>query len=129
MTSSISDPVYMYILYMYVACNIYGTSAQFPKILANKFINNNLSITYMYVYTTTHVKHVMCSSSNCVHMSHVNKMAARLADNDEKFLKKLEQELLCAVCQQEYMDPRTLPCIHTFCLECIKKVKQVNLNN
>lgn len=26
----------------------------------------------------------------------------------------------CSICQEEFNDPRTLPCVHSFCLNCIK---------
>ena len=28
----------------------------------------------------------------------------------------------CAVCMEEYEDPRALPCLHTFCLKCLMEV-------
>jgi len=27
----------------------------------------------------------------------------------------------CPICQDEIKDPRLLPCIHSFCLECLKQ--------
>ena len=32
---------------------------------------------------------------------------------------KLEDQLTCAVCLDQYTDPRTLPCLHSFCVECL----------
>ena len=32
-----------------------------------------------------------------------------------------EQLLTCIICEDQYCDPRTLQCLHTFCLNCIKR--------
>ncbi|KAI8512721.1 hypothetical protein Bbelb_093600 [Branchiostoma belcheri] len=48
---------------------------------------------------------------------HNNDMAAAslpLEEFDEKFLT-------CAVCEEIYTDPRVLPCLHTFCANCLEK--------
>ena len=34
-------------------------------------------------------------------------------------LEKLEQQLRCPVCLERYTQPRTLPCLHSFCHECL----------
>lgn len=35
-------------------------------------------------------------------------------------LQKIEEKkLICDICQRQYVDPRVLPCLHTFCLLCI----------
>ena len=34
-------------------------------------------------------------------------------------LSKLDSQLTCAVCLERYTDPRTLPCAHSYCTECI----------
>ena len=33
----------------------------------------------------------------------------------------IEDHLKCATCLELFQDPRSLPCLHTFCLECIKR--------
>ena len=33
--------------------------------------------------------------------------------------KQLDENLTCAVCQEEYKDPRALPCLHVYCLKCL----------
>eukprot|EP00731_Ephydatia_muelleri_P028665 Em0020g309a len=37
-------------------------------------------------------------------------------------LKKVEDQLTCAVCLNFYTDPRVLPCLHVFCQECLKLI-------
>ena len=37
-----------------------------------------------------------------------------------KTLDKVREELTCAVCQELYSIPKTLPCLHTFCAACLK---------
>ncbi len=36
---------------------------------------------------------------------------------------KLEQELTCSICLDQYTSPKTLPCLHTYCLECLKGIQ------
>jgi len=36
--------------------------------------------------------------------------------------EKSRQDLtVCRLCDQQYTDPRILPCLHTFCLQCLQK--------
>ena len=39
--------------------------------------------------------------------------SSQLADN-------LEKQLECAVCLEQYKDPKVLPCLHTFCKTCLE---------
>ena len=34
-------------------------------------------------------------------------------------LSKLDSQLTCTICLERYTDPRTLPCAHRYCMECI----------
>ncbi|XP_020896601.2 E3 ubiquitin-protein ligase TRIM71 [Exaiptasia diaphana] len=36
------------------------------------------------------------------------------------FTDDLEAQLTCVICNDIFTDPRTLPCLHTFCFKCIK---------
>ncbi len=40
----------------------------------------------------------------------------------EKNLEDLEKEITCAICQEHYTDPKTLPCLHCYCKQCIFKL-------
>ena len=35
---------------------------------------------------------------------------------------KVNSMLQCAMCQETYKKPKVLPCLHTFCLECLKTI-------
>ena len=35
---------------------------------------------------------------------------------------KLEEQLTCSICLDQYTNPKILPCFHTFCLDCLKGV-------
>ena len=39
-------------------------------------------------------------------------------------LKELDEQLTCNVCLDQYTNPKTLPCLHSFCLKCIEKIPQ-----
>ena len=36
----------------------------------------------------------------------------------------LDEQLTCNVCLDQYTNPKTLPCLHSFCLKCIEKLPQ-----
>ena len=46
----------------------------------------------------------------------------------EALSKKLDSQLTCAVCLDRYTDPRTLPCHHSYCKDCINHLP-VELGN
>ncbi len=37
-------------------------------------------------------------------------------------LKKVEDQLECAICLQPYTDPKLLPCFHVFCKHCLERI-------
>ncbi len=37
-------------------------------------------------------------------------------------LDKLEGEITCGICQEHYVEPKVLPCLHYYCKECIVKL-------
>ena len=42
-----------------------------------------------------------------------------MASSSPSLIEKLSKELECSVCLELYTDPRTLPCLHAFCLHCL----------
>ena len=46
-------------------------------------------------------------------------MAEKAAFTASDALKQLEQQLTCPVCLERYTHPRTLPCLHGFCHQCL----------
>ena len=46
----------------------------------------------------------------------------------KKALSKLDSQLTCTICLNRYTDPRTLPCAHSYCKDCINRLP-VELDN
>lgn len=42
----------------------------------------------------------------------------------EPTISKVKEELTCAVCQDLFQIPKTLPCLHTFCQKCLKDCEE-----
>ena len=47
-----------------------------------------------------------------------------MADTKETAAKQLRDITECPLCMHVFTDPRVLPCIHTFCLECLKRISE-----
>jgi len=43
--------------------------------------------------------------------------------------QQIEEEITCSICSELFTDPKTLPCLHTFCKQCIeqsiKSIKEI----
>ena len=51
-------------------------------------------------------------------------MAAKPSSSYSPGLLKLEEQLTCPVCLDLYTNPKTLPCLHSFCEACIERFPQ-----
>ena len=47
-----------------------------------------------------------------------------MESDTQAWLYNLRQEVSCPVCSEIFTDPRHLPCLHSFCLECLKRWHQ-----
>lgn len=45
-----------------------------------------------------------------------------MSDRPEEVLRELERQLNCSVCLERFKDPKALPCLHSFCTECLVKL-------
>src|SRR6218665_981359 len=50
-----------------------------------------------------------------------------MAAKGEKAEEKLREITECSICMSAFTDPRMLPCIHTFCFECLKHTAEATL--
>ena len=41
-------------------------------------------------------------------------------------LNNLHEEVSCSVCMTTFTDPKTLPCLHSFCLHCLEGIQRAN---
>lgn len=48
----------------------------------------------------------------------VNKMSS---ESDNPTIMRMRDELSCAVCHELFEEPKSLPCLHTFCAKCLEK--------
>ena len=48
-------------------------------------------------------------------------MANEGAEPVEKEWQQIEKEITCSICGDLFTDPKTIPCLHTFCKQCIEK--------
>ena len=44
------------------------------------------------------------------------------AKSSSEALKKLEEQLICLICLEQFTNPKILPCFHSFCLHCLEGV-------
>ena len=42
--------------------------------------------------------------------------------HEGKSLVELERDIICAICQEHYTEPKVLPCLHYYCKKCILKL-------
>uniref|UniRef100_A0A1X7TV59 RING-type domain-containing protein n=1 Tax=Amphimedon queenslandica TaxID=400682 RepID=A0A1X7TV59_AMPQE len=47
-------------------------------------------------------------------------MATKPSSSSSPGLLKLEEQLTCSVCHDHYTNPKTLPCLHSFCQHCLE---------
>ena len=47
-----------------------------------------------------------------------------MAAKSSTALKELDEQLICSVCLDQYTNPKTLQCHHSFCLKCIENLPQ-----
>ena len=43
-----------------------------------------------------------------------------MAEKSSDALKKLEEQLTCPICLDQYISPKILPCLHPFCHQCLE---------
>ena len=47
-----------------------------------------------------------------------------ISSTPSEALKKLEEQLTCAICLNLYTNPKSLPCFHSFCQQCLEGLPQ-----
>ena len=47
---------------------------------------------------------------------------ASLSSSSSEVLHKLEEQLTCPICLEQYTNPKFLPCFHSFCSKCLENV-------
>ena len=49
-------------------------------------------------------------------------MATKPSSSSSPGLLKLEEQLICPMCLDHYTNPKTLPCLHSFCQHCLEEL-------
>ncbi|XP_065888057.1 E3 ubiquitin-protein ligase TRIM71-like [Dysidea avara] len=49
-------------------------------------------------------------------------------DHIDKEWKQIEEEITCSICEDFFTDPKTIPCLHTFCKQCIESNKNTAID-
>ena len=55
-----------------------------------------------------------------------SKMASGGVVPVEKGWQQIEEEITCSICGDLFTDPKTIPCLHMFCKQCIEKSIESN---
>ena len=69
------------------------------------------------------INHHMIVAIGCYTMATSSQLSTAPAHKD--VLSKLDSQLTCAICLDRYTEPRTLPCLHSYCKECIDQLPKV----
>ena len=75
-----------------------------------------------YIHTHSHNHTILSNHSRDKHLKQTEPIMATIASSSSEATKKLEDQLTCPVCLDQFTDPRTLPCLHSFCIQCLKGV-------
>src|SRR6218665_607716 len=52
-----------------------------------------------------------------------------MAESGKNAEKQLREITECPICMSAFSDPRILPCIHTFCVECLRRTSEATQKN
>ena len=59
----------------------------------------------------------------CVQLETVSLFPTLIMDL-QTLLHNLHEEVSCSVCMTKFTDPKQLPCLHSFCLDCLQRIQQ-----
>ena len=61
----------------------------------------------------------------CVQLETVSLFPTLIMDL-QTLLHNLHEEVSCSVCMTKFTDPKQLPCLHSFCLDCLQRIQQTS---
>ena len=83
---------------------------------------NNDFASYRHASTTPFVNKLL-KSNFLLQLDLLNNLSMAKSQADTKqALKKLEDQLTCAICLDAFKDPKLLQCFHIYCKDCLKKL-------
>ena len=79
-------------------------------------------IVYFLIWSQKQKCYFFCSVSKCSFDCPQHHIMAEktVLSTSSTALKKLEEQLTCAICLDLYTNPKTLPCLHSFCQRCVE---------
>ena len=79
-------------------------------------------IVYFLIWSQKQKCYFFCSVSKCSFDCPQHHIMAEktVLSTSSTALKKLEEQLTCAICLDLYTNPKTLQCLHSFCQRCVK---------
>src|SRR6218665_3622744 len=80
---------------------------------------------YMFLWPNSAKRTCICNLSTCTTSLIGCSALLQMTLPNERMMEELKSLAQCSICLDKCKSPRTLPCIHTFCLQCLEHLTQL----